>query len=129
MKIKKGNCIECKKERNIYALKMCAFCYQTHKRKEYYEKTKDKPKKKYRINPFSKKKLEQLKTYRKLRDDYMSNNTICEFEGCNNKADDLHHKRPRSVFLNDVSVFMAVCRSCHDKIHSKHIKKYLLGLK
>ena len=70
-----------------------------------------------RIKSVSDKMLGKLKEYRMLRDAYMSGNPICEVIGCGRVADDLHHKRSRAYHLCDVSIFMAVCRLCHNKIH------------
>jgi hypothetical protein len=65
--------------------------------------------------------LSKLKEYRVLRDEYMRSNTICEVDGCGRLADDMHHKKPRAYHLCDVSIFMAVCRSCHTRIESDDI--------
>ena len=81
------------------------------------------------ITPISKKMQEKLSIYRKLRDEYMIAHPYCEC--CGSASTDLHHKKPRRYYLNDVSVFMAVCRGCHDKIHREDAwareKGYLLS--
>lgn len=106
---KKGICTSCEKETYIYSRKMCQYCYW-----------KSKPKKPLNIvtkkmQPFSAKKLEELKVYRKLRDNYLKENPICE--RCGEKSEDLHHKKPREHYLNDVSIFCSLCRKCHIWVH------------
>lgn len=68
-----------------------------------------------KIRPISDKKQKELAEYRKLRDKYMKEHPYCEVGSgvCTSKATDLHHKKPRAYHLLDVSVYMAVCRSCH----------------
>lgn len=66
------------------------------------------------IKPVSDKKKKELVLYRKLRDEYMKKNPVCEW--CRAKlSSDLHHKKPRAYYLCDVSVFSALCRECHDR--------------
>jgi len=71
-----------------------------------------------KIKSVSDKRLLALKDYRIVRDKYMSEHTMCEVEGCNSREVELHHKKPRAYHLCDVSVFMSVCRACHQKIES-----------
>lgn len=81
------------------------------------------------IAPVSTKQAKKLSEYRKLRDQYMAGHPRCEVCGC--VSTDLHHKKPRASYLCDVAVFMAVCRPCHDRIHSDDAwarsKGYLLS--
>lgn len=111
MKPKKGTCIECNKENYIYSKKMCQYCYWKSKPKKTLKKVTKK------IHHFSAKKLEELKVYRKLRDNYLNANPRCE--RCGELATDLHHKRSRQYYLTDVSIFCSLCRSCHTWVHDK----------
>lgn len=81
------------------------------------------------IAPVSAKLAKRLYEYRKLRDQYMADNPSCE--ACGSVANDLHHKKPRASHLCDTSIFMSVCRSCHNRIHSDDAwarsKGYLLS--
>lgn len=87
---------------------------QARKRKLKKEENKQK-----NINPFSEKRNKQLKLYRQVRDVYMKEKTICEVNECARKSEDLHHKNGRiGEMLYNTAYFMAVCRSCHQKIHN-----------
>lgn len=107
MKPKKGTCIGCNKETYIYSKKMCQYCYWKSKPKKPLKSVKKK------IQPFSAKKLEELKVYRKLRDDYLKANPICAKCGTKNNLT-LHHVKDRlGSNLTDVSNFMTLCLPCH----------------
>lgn len=75
-------------------------------------KTKKVPK----IKSFSDKKIKELAIYRKLRDEYINKNPLCEVCGSPNSLT-LHHKKTRAYHLCDISVFMTTCFHCHEKIH------------
>ncbi len=133
-KVKYGICkCGCTKEKTaLYAKGYRKHCYW--KRRQEVNQAKavakgevknNKPKK--RINPFSDNKLEEMATYRPLRNEYMYKHGFCEFKGCHRLSNDLHHKKPRKTHLCDVTVFMAVCRSCHDWIHSHHNQSVTMG--
>lgn len=66
----------------------------------------------------SRKRAEALKAYRVNKADYLSENPTCEV-CANQEATDIHHKLPlgRGGKLNDISIFLAVCRPCHETIH------------
>jgi hypothetical protein len=67
----------------------------------------------------SKKRAQALKVYRVNKADYLSVHPTCEV--CSvNEATDIHHKLPlgRGGKLNDITIFLAVCRACHDNIHA-----------
>lgn len=67
-----------------------------------------------RIAPVSEKQKERLVEYRIVRDKFLRDNPNCEI--CGDTPVELHHKKPRAYFLTDVSIFMSVCRSCHERI-------------
>ncbi len=69
-----------------------------------------------KIQPLSDKMRRKLAEYRKVRDQYLKDNPNCEI--CGNIPVELHHKKPRAYYLCDVSVFMSVCRRCHNKIEN-----------
>jgi len=72
--------------------------------------------KKRTINPVSDKRLEELATYRPLRDKYLAEHPTCEVRGCGRKTTNLHHKKGRiGALLYDVKYFMACCELCHPK--------------
>lgn len=82
-----------------------------------YLRTDKKPK---GLNKVSDKRLEENEEYKKVRAQYLAEHPTCEVHGCSNKASDIHHKmhiRAGSL-LNDVTQFMATCRTCHQKIHN-----------
>jgi homoserine trans-succinylase len=102
---------------------MCKGCWASFRAPESddHDKVKAKAvqkKKRSPIAPISEKKAKELVEYRRVRDEYMKTHPTCEVrsEVCTGKSEDLHHKKPRAYHLMDVSVFMAVCRSCHQKI-------------
>jgi len=57
----------------------------------------------------------------------MKEHPTCEFKGCNNPGNDLHHKKPRNTHLCDETIFMSVCRSHHNWIHDNHKLSVELG--
>lgn len=63
------------------------------------------------------KRKKQYKLYRTKRDKYMSINKICEVDGCKRPSCDLHHKKGKEgELLYKEDFFMAVCRTCHNRI-------------
>jgi len=55
--------------------------------------------------------------YFKLARTFKREHPICQKCG-EARATDVHHKFGRGKFLNDVSTFVALCRSCHDWVHA-----------
>ena len=114
----------------VFSHNRCKFCQNSRTDDKWLKSSKGKitpkvkestlkPPKSKRIKPISDKQLVRLAEYRLLRDAYMKNHEICEVKGCNRLAQDLHHSRSREYYLNDVKVFLAVCRLCHTRIHSE----------
>lgn len=136
--IKYGICSDCQdgKEKPLTANRC-----QTHYWQHRAEKTAWKKEKRGEMNAFlkrtpikkvSKKQLENLKEYRKVRDEFMKQNRTCQarLQGCTVKATDLHHKKSRiGDLLTDTKFFMAVCRQCHNKIEDGGAWVYEQGLK
>ena len=71
---------------------------------------------KKRINRVSKKHKINLAVYSDARKTYLLSNPYCEL--CNREATQIHHKKRRGNYLNDVSTFLAVCAFCHNIIES-----------
>lgn len=115
---------------NVFSNNRCLRCQNSRTDDKWLKSSKGKitpkvkesslkPTKSKRIKPISDKQLIRLAEYRLLRDEYMKNHEICEVKGCSRLAQDLHHSRSREYYLNDVKVFLAVCRLCHTRIHSE----------
>lgn len=69
----------------------------------------------YRIKSVSDKKLAELKEYRVVRDRYLKNNPICEYNGCSSTEITLHHKRGRvGSLLTDDKYFCSLCIKHHE---------------
>ncbi len=69
------------------------------------------------IAKVSAKKKQGLSEYKKVRLDYLQNHPVCQVEGCRRFASDIHHVRGRvGDLLCDVAHFLAVCRTCHQRI-------------
>lgn len=76
-------------------------------------------KRKTSLNRVSSKRAEELKEYRKLKGGHIKKRPVCEI--CEtNKAIDIHHRLPlgRGGKLCDTTIFVAVCRFCHNYIHN-----------
>lgn len=76
-----------------------------------------------------------LRTYSKLRKEYLADNPMCEVGlktgwGCGicftaegdcrmqtQPSEEIHHTRGRGRNLNNVSTFLAVCKNCHRRLH------------
>lgn len=62
----------------------------------------------------SEKKKERLAKYYELRDAYLKEHPVCEVEGCEHQATQIHHKMGRGDNLH--KHFLAVCFDCHRRI-------------
>lgn len=98
-------------------------------RNGFAEKTTGaKPKKP--VKKVSEKRKEIDKEYLKIRKDYLTKNLRCMARvKCNGAvSEDLHHRKGRiGKLLIDERFFMAVCRKCHDHIHSHHSESVKQG--
>lgn len=82
------------------------------------------------ISKKSKKMIANLKIYNVLRKDYLKDHPICECgrNGCKRKSVDIHHKKGRGIYLNEIKYWLAVARECHTWI-TEHPKEAMeLGL-
>jgi hypothetical protein len=69
------------------------------------------------IAKVSEKKKQGLKEYKKVRADYLTAHPVCQVDGCRRFASEIHHRAGRAGdLLCDASHFLAVCRTCHQKI-------------
>ena len=118
IKQKTGKCSECDSsapEQPLIAGKCKPHYWQFRSTKW----KKSEPKEKKPIPKVSAKQLENLKKYRKVRDEFMKEHPNCQarLQGCTIKATDLHHRAGRyGNSLTDTEYFMALCRPCHNKI-------------
>ena len=86
-------------------------------------------KKHYAIAPVSKKRLEALKKYRRIRDKFLAENPKCMYPGCNSGKVTLHHGKGRiGSFLTDKRFFKALCWPHHDYIERHPAEAKKLGL-
>ena len=131
IKQKTGKCSECEPgapEQPLIAGK-CNRHYWQFRSKKW---KKSEPKERKPIPKFSAKQLENLKKYRKVRDEFMKEHPNCQarLQGCTIKATDLHHRAGRSGnSLTDTEYFMALCRPCHNKIEDGGKWVYELAFK
>ena len=62
----------------------------------------------------SKKHAKELATYRILRLAYISENPICEMQGCHKQATQIHHKAKRGKNLNAIDTWMRFFKTILD---------------
>lgn len=69
------------------------------------------------INPVSKKRQRENRTYAELRRDYLEQHPMCESPAlCGQPATEIQHRRGRfGARLLDVSWWAASCRSCNER--------------
>lgn len=78
------------------------------------------------LNSMSPKRKEEMKEYSKLRKVYMKDHHECEiclalYAPVVNLATEIHHRLPlgRGGKLTDTSIFIAICRPCHELMKSQ----------
>jgi hypothetical protein len=82
-----------------------------------------------KIKSVSDKMLDSLKEYRKVRDVYMDEHTICEHPECSSPSTELHHKKGRvGQLLTNNKYFCALCHSHHEWVEKNPILAKELGL-
>jgi len=93
---------------------------------DYCEKEYRKTNPKKPINKKSDKRKLQESIYKKIRVDFLKENSKCE--ACGKKATEVHHKNKRNnERLNDVNFFMAICSNCHRWIHDNSNEARIKG--
>jgi len=71
--------------------------------------------KKTPLRKVSKKRAEELKEYKKLREELLTPSVTCEV--ClTRKATQIHHKKRRGKYMLDQSTYLPCCAECHRKI-------------
>jgi len=81
----------------------------------YPKPQKQEKKKPAKIKPRSQKRAKEYAEYRPIRNEFLLDNPICQFKGCNKESVDNHHKRGKiGRRLLDKRWFLAVCREHHD---------------
>lgn len=82
-----------------------------------------------KLKPISKKRNLALKIYSKLRREYLISHPICCICWIK-KADQIHHKKGRGIYLNFAEYWLPVCSLCHryieDNRKEAREKGYLL---
>ena len=76
------------------------------------------------------KKMQRIETeYRKLRIEYLNNYPMCQaaLPRCTHKSSEIHHKKGRGIYHNDVNTWLSVCRTCHNWIELNPIEAEELG--
>jgi hypothetical protein len=133
MKQKLKECDGCGKETVIWknhgGFKYCKYCWscQNPKNKDNIQKPTD-----YKIPQVSSKRKKKDQEYLKLRERFLTENHLCQVAvaGCSNGATDVHHTYAganRDAFYLVQSTWRAVCRNCHDWIHSHPTEARVLG--
>lgn len=69
-----------------------------------------------RLKPVSDSRKKKNEEYFKVRKEYLEK-VQGKCEVCSGQATDIHHKSKRGKNLSSSSTFMAVCRTCHTRIH------------
>ena len=82
--------------------------------------------------PLSKKSDKQTKldaAYSIIRASFLKANPFCKAKlpGCTIVATDVHHKAGRGVYMLDSTLFLAVCRICHNQIEENPIMAKEMG--
>ena len=101
--------------------------------KDWLKRGKKRPKQKKRIRPMSKKRAAENAIYLKRRTAFLKARPYCE--ACRNlnidiseKSSEVHHVFGRGKYFLDVMTWLAVCRPCHNWIHSHPAEARKLGL-
>lgn len=123
MKTKLKTCDGCNQEKPIWkssgtgGLKLCKNCWSCHKSNNTEQKPTNSA-----IPRVSAKRAKKDAEYSKLRQKYLTENSLCMIKGpnCNHYATDVHHVRggeEREVYYLIQSTWMASCRACHSYLH------------
>ena len=95
--------------------------------------------KRTRLSPISNKRKKELAEYRKVREQFLHDNRMCEAglifaingveTGCTKEATQVHHvAKRRGKMLCDTSKFVATCHACHMYLESNKKLARELGL-
>tara|TARA_R110000751_G_scaffold1991_2_gene7692 strand:+ start:3821 stop:4084 length:264 start_codon:yes stop_codon:yes gene_type:complete len=72
------------------------------------------------MNSQSKKMAKTNREYSKLRIEFLTDrpNCMASLPGCTLRAAEIHHKKGRGKYHNDITTWLSVCRVCHDWIET-----------
>ena len=72
------------------------------------------------MNSQSKKMAKTNREYSKLRIEFLTDrpNCMASLPGCTLRAAEIHHKKGRRKYHNDITTWLSVCRVCHDWIET-----------
>ena len=76
------------------------------------------------------KKMQKLDAkYSQLRRGFLTDYPMCQAAllSCTNGSTDVHHKKGRGIYHNDVSTWLSVCRNCHNWIEANPTEAEELG--
>jgi len=76
------------------------------------------------------KKMQRIDAeYSKRRGVFLTDYPMCQaaLPGCTGRSTDVHHKKGRGKYHNDVSTWLSVCRTCHNWIELNPIEAKELG--
>ena len=76
------------------------------------------------------KKMQKLDAkYSKLRRVFLTDYPMCQaaLPRCTHKSTDVHHKKGRGTYHNDITTWLSVCRNCHTWIESNAPEAIELG--
>ena len=67
--------------------------------------------------------------YSKLRRLYLTDYPMCQaaLPRCTHKSTDIHHKKGRGKYHNDITTWLSVCRKCHQWIELNEVEAIELG--
>lgn len=131
MQAKKKICSGCNSEQYIWknhgGEKFCKRCWSTHESKNI-----KKPNIRTPIPRVSKKRQKETVEYLKIRTEYLNEHKLCEAKlpGCSGFSTEIHHIKggeERSTTYLDTNYFMAICRTCHNRVHLKPAEARELG--
>lgn len=82
--------------------------------------------------PLSKKSSKQTKldaAYSVIREAFLKANPFCQakLSGCLLNSTDVHHKAGRGIYMLDSTLFLSVCRMCHNKIEENPVMAKEMG--
>lgn len=68
----------------------------------------------------SQKRAAEMSEYIPLRAEFLKENPTCavKFEGCTRQSTDVHHRSMSADDFLIVDTWLAVCRTCHDKLEA-----------
>ena len=81
------------------------------------------------MNSQSKKMAKINREYSKLRIEFLIDkpNCMASLPGCTLRAAEIHHKKGRGKYHNDITTWLSVCRNCHTWIELNQSEAIELG--